>query len=52
MKKRWIALALCLMISKGVAQSMPLTEYQPGQMIDAGLSDPVTFLIQFIGSII
>ena len=40
----WIALALCLMISKGVAQSMPLTEYQPGQMIDAGLSDPVRFM--------
>ncbi|MBQ7885645.1 MAG: SH3 domain-containing protein [Clostridia bacterium] len=40
----WIALALCLLVSGGAAQSVPLTDYAPGQMIDAGLHEPVAFL--------
>lgn len=33
-----------LVFSCAMAQSTPLTAYQPGQMIDAGLHEPVTFL--------
>lgn len=40
----WIALALCLLLSKGMAQSAPLTDYAPGQMIDAGFARPVKFM--------
>lgn len=39
-----LLLALCLMAAGGAAQSTPLTDYAPGQMIDAGFSGPVTFL--------
>lgn len=38
------ALALCMTISGGMAQSMPLKDYVPGQMIDAGFSQPVRFM--------
>lgn len=45
MKRIWvIALALCMALCGGMAQSMPLTDYAPGQMIDAGMHEPVEFL--------
>ena len=40
----WIALALCLLLSRGMAQSVPLTDYAPGQLIDAGFAQPVRFM--------
>lgn len=44
--KRWmmITLLLCLLGACSRAQSVPLTDYQPGQMIDAGFSQPVRFM--------
>ena len=44
--KRWmmITLLLCLLGACARAESRPLTDYQPGQMIDAGLHEPVEFL--------
>lgn len=44
--KRWIAmlLMLCAFSACAQAQSVPLTDYQPGQMIDAGFSQPVRFM--------
>lgn len=45
MKRIWmIAFVLCMLLSGGMAQSMPMTDYAPGQMIDAGLHEPVEFL--------
>lgn len=38
------ALMLSLLVSCAWAQSVPLTDYSPGQMIDAGLHEPVAFL--------
>ena len=44
--KRWIAmqLMLCAFSACAQAQSVPLTDYQPGQMIDAGFSQPGRFM--------
>lgn len=40
----WLLLLLCLMAAGGAAQSVPLTDYAPGQMIDVGFHDPAVFL--------
>ena len=40
----WLLLALCLLAAGGAAQSVPLTDYAPGQMIDVGFHDPAVFL--------
>ena len=37
-------LMLCAFSACAQAQSVPLTDYQPGQMIDAGFSQPVRFM--------
>lgn len=39
-----IAAALCMLVSMGIAQSVPLTDYVPGQMIDVGFARPVRFM--------
>lgn len=38
------AMLLCLTAAGGAAQSVPLTDYAPGQMIDVGFHDPAVFL--------
>ena len=40
----WLLLLLCLLAAGGAAQSVPLTDYAPGQMIDVGFHDPAVFL--------
>lgn len=39
-----ITLALCLLSASALAQSRPLTDYAPGQMIDVGFARPVRFM--------
>lgn len=39
-----IMLALCMLCAPAMAQSVPMTDYAPGQMIDAGFSRPVRFM--------
>ena len=47
--KRWIAmlLMLCAFSVCAQAQSVPLTAYWPGQMIDAGFSQPVRIIGEY-----
>lgn len=40
----FLLLALCLLSAGSLAQSAPLTDYAPGQLIDVGFARPVTFL--------
>ena len=39
-----MALMLYLLFSCAWAQSVPMTDYQPGQMIDVGFARPVRFM--------
>ena len=39
-----IVLMLQLLFACALAQSMPLTDYAPGQMIDVGFARPVRFM--------